>query len=200
MPPVSPLVKPNPFLRPRMVWAGVNADLNMMSRKTLNTWREKHNMPPVRDQWQHAPLHADNYLMYSPSLGEVDRNWKYCWHIGGYCFNDIMPYDEIALKDFLYFINKDKRPALFFTLGSINGILHDRLAECIFDICRKCCYKLVVGCGWWKVGKNLVSSDNLFLLDKVIPHRLILPHCDAVIHHGEAAQHTAPAAPGNRKS
>jgi len=77
MPPVSPLVKPNPFLRPRMVWAGVNAGLNMMSRKTLNTWREKHNMPPVRDQWQHAPLHADNYLMYSPSLGEVDRNWKY---------------------------------------------------------------------------------------------------------------------------
>jgi len=95
-----------------------------------------------------------------------------------------MPYNEIALKDFLYFINKDKRPALFFTLGSINGILHDRLAEWIFDICRKRCYKLVVGCGWWKVGKNLVSSDDLFLLDKVIPHRLILPHCDAVIHHG----------------
>jgi len=184
MPPVTPLVKQGLLLRPWMVWRGIAAGMNMMSKKPLNKWRVEHNLKPIPDHSKHAPAQAHNYLMFSPSLGEVDKDWKWRWSIGGYCFNDVMPYDDLALKDFLYFVQKDSRPTLFFTLGSINGIFHERLAGWVYEICRKYDYKLVIGCGWWKVGHNLQASDDLYLLDKVIPHRLILPHCDAIIHHG----------------
>jgi UDP:flavonoid glycosyltransferase YjiC (YdhE family) len=43
---------------------------------------------------------------------------------------------------------------------------------------------LVVGCGWWKVGTQLHNQDSLFLLDSAVPHYLIFPHCDGIIHHG----------------
>jgi UDP:flavonoid glycosyltransferase YjiC (YdhE family) len=130
------------------------------------------------------PSHAENFLMYSPTLGQVDMEWKWRWHIGGYCFNDDFPYEEAALQSFMDFVNKDDRKTLFFTLGSCNERKRDRVAEFLEEICLTNNYKLVIGCGWWKVGMRLDKRENLFLLDKAVPHRLIFPHCDAVIHHG----------------
>jgi len=184
MPPVLPVVTPGLLTPPALLWGVVNGGVNLMARKPLNAWRAAHGLAPIADQAEHAPSHGDNYLMYSPALGEVDPAWRYPWHIGGYCFNDVMPYDDALLFKFLSFVQRDKRPALFFTLGSINGPLHDRLAAWLLDICGRRGYKLVVGCGWWKVGRRLGSREDLFLLDGVIPHRLVLPHCRAVIHHG----------------
>jgi UDP:flavonoid glycosyltransferase YjiC (YdhE family) len=58
------------------------------------------------------------------------------------------------------------------------------MAQWMYEICGKYGYKLIIGCGWWKVGSHLHSGENLFLLDRAIPHNLIFPHCDAIIHHG----------------
>jgi molybdenum cofactor biosynthesis enzyme MoaA len=46
-------------------------------------------------------------------LGNTDPDWKYTWGIGGYCFNDSFPYDGNPHKQFLDFVKKDRRPALF---------------------------------------------------------------------------------------
>jgi UDP:flavonoid glycosyltransferase YjiC (YdhE family) len=122
--------------------------------------------------------------MCSQYLGEIDPGWKYSWTAGGYCFNDGFPYNEIALHNFLEFVKKDGRPLLFFTLGSCNDNERDGFCAKLNNICCKEGYKLVVGCGWWKTGTHLENRDGLFLLDTAIPHALIFPHCDAIIHHG----------------
>jgi UDP:flavonoid glycosyltransferase YjiC (YdhE family) len=187
-PPVFPLPKPHPVLRPPLLWGALNMGLNLMVLKPLNQGRKQLGMPPIKDQARHAPENADNFLIYSRYLGNTDPCWdqKYRWGIGGYCFNDDFPYDRKYQEEFAAFTKKDSRPTLFFTLGSCNSSERDRFAEQLFDICRQNRYKLVVGCGWWKVGTKLRGEENLFLLEKAIPHVHIFPHVDAVIHHGGA--------------
>ncbi|GHV64570.1 glycosyl hydrolase [Spirochaetia bacterium] len=178
-----------PFLNPPrtlvgLQWKILNAGLNMMVKKVLNKNRIKLNMEPIKDQGEYAPANAHNHMMFSQYLGETDRDWKYEWSIGGYCFNDIFSYNEIAYKNFMDFVKKDSRPTVFFTLGSCNTEERDTFCERLFEICCEQNYKLVVGCGWWKVGTHLHNQGNLFLLDSAIPHYLILGACDAIIHHG----------------
>jgi UDP:flavonoid glycosyltransferase YjiC (YdhE family) len=122
--------------------------------------------------------------MMSQYLGETDPDWKYPWDIGGYCFNDIFPYNEVVYRNFLEFAKKDSRPLLFFTLGSCNADERNLFCERLFAICEKRDYKLAVGCGWWETGAQLHSEERLFLMDTAIPHKLVFPHCGGIIHHG----------------
>jgi UDP:flavonoid glycosyltransferase YjiC (YdhE family) len=183
-PPVMPWPKPHPVFRPAFLWVLLNMGLNLMVRKILNRHRKELGMEAIRDQAEHAPAHSDNYCMYSRYLGTYDPQWKYQWAIGGYCFNDAFSYDRAALKKFQDFVKKDSRPTLFFTLGSCTVKARDVFAERLFDIVRRNNLKLVVGCGWWDVGAHLGKQENLHLLDTSIPHFLIFPSCDGIIHHG----------------
>jgi UDP:flavonoid glycosyltransferase YjiC (YdhE family) len=184
MPAVIPLVTPNFFVRPVMMWALINAGMNAMSKTQLNLGRRKLGMPPIKNQAEHAPTHANNLLLCSPRLAETDADWPYAWGVSGYCFNDELPYEDDLLQRFTRFIQKDDKPTVFFSLGSINGPLHKQLAEWLLSICRKHSYKLVVGSGWWRLGDNLEQKDDFFLLDGVVPHKLVMPQCAATIHHG----------------
>ena len=186
MPPVFPWTKPHPIFRPALFWGLLNAGLNFMVKKTLNKHRAALGMPLIKDQGEHAPANADNFLMYSAYLGNVDNDWKYKWKIGGYCFNDTFSYDREELENILAFIRKDQRPTVFFSLGSCYAPQRDRFAEMLFEICTEHNYKLLVACGWWNVGAHLRERDNLFRMEKPIPHWFIFPHCEAIIHHGGA--------------
>jgi UDP:flavonoid glycosyltransferase YjiC (YdhE family) len=183
-PPVSPLVRPHPLIRPALIWKFLNIGLNLMVKKGLNRNREALGMPPIRDQGEHAPASTDNYLMYSRYLGSTDGSWPYRWAIGGYCFNDAFPYDREVLDRLLGFIKKDRRPTVFFTLGSCNAAQRDRFAGLLYELCGALDYKLVLSRGWWRLGARLEDRDSLFRLEGSIPHWLVFPHCDAVIHHG----------------
>ena len=183
-PPVMPFPKPNHLFTPGFQWKALNVGLNLMVRKVLNTHRKALGMAPIADQGEHAPRHGNNFLMYSRFLGEIDPDWPYTWDIGGYCFNDRIPYNEVAYRKLMDFMGKDDRPALFFTLGSCVSKKGDRFCSWLLDFCEARDYKLVVGAGWWKLGERLRDKARLFLLNTVIPHHLIFPFCDAVIHHG----------------
>ena len=82
------------------------------------------------------------------------------------------------------FIKKEKKPVLFFTLGSCTSNDRERFCGMLARICKRKQYRLVVGSGWAKTGETLQGNEQLFLMQKPIPHHLIFPHCDAVIHHG----------------
>jgi UDP:flavonoid glycosyltransferase YjiC (YdhE family) len=185
-PPVFPWPKPHPIFKPAVLWALLNSGLNLMVKKTLNKHRKKLDMPPIKDQGEHAPANADNFLMYSKSLGDVDPDWKYKWEAGGYVFNDVFSYDRQELEKTIAFIEKDKRPVVFFSLGSCYAANRDKFAEMLFDICARHEYKLLVSAGWWNVGVHLHKSGRLFRLETPIPHRFIFPRCMAIIHHGGA--------------
>jgi UDP:flavonoid glycosyltransferase YjiC (YdhE family) len=185
-PPVFPLPKPNPIFRPAMLWYLLNRGLNLMVKKTLNKHRKALGLLPIHDQGEHAPANATNYLMYSRHLGNIDQDWKYKWEIGGYCFNDNFPYDKNILEKAVAFIQKDNKPTVFFSLGSCYSAQRGKFTSNLFDICLKHNFKLLVSAGWWNVGADLDTCDNLFRIEKPIPHYHIFPHCSAIIHHGGA--------------
>jgi UDP:flavonoid glycosyltransferase YjiC (YdhE family) len=184
-PPVFPWAKTHPIFT-TLLWALLNSGLNLMVRKTLNKNRKALGMPPIKDQADHAPANSDNVLMYSKYLGNVDNDWKYKWNISGYCIHDLLPYEKKDLEEIIGFIEKDKRPTVYFSLGSVNlnPKQRDRFSGLLFDICTENNYKLLISAGWWNVGAQLENRDNLFRMNKVIPHCLIFPHCDGIIHHG----------------
>jgi UDP:flavonoid glycosyltransferase YjiC (YdhE family) len=183
-PPVIPFPKPNPVFRPMFFWNALGLGLNYLVLKTLNANRKRLGLEPVKDQSQHAPLHADNLNLYSPTLGEVDEDWPYPWAQAAYCFNDLLPYDGEVYEKLLSFIRKDDRPSLFFTMGSITAGERERICVWLSEICEKYRWKFIVGAGWSGLGKSLHGRGDLFILDKVIPHRLFLSECQAIIHHG----------------
>jgi UDP:flavonoid glycosyltransferase YjiC (YdhE family) len=183
-PPVFPWPVANPVFKPALLWALLNGGLNFMVKKTLNRRRAALNMPPITDQAEHAPANAFNYLIYSPALGSVDPAWPYKWAIGGYIFNDDIPYDNDAYRNFINFVQKDGKKTVLFTLGSCNSKERERFAEKLFAVCAVLGYKLVIGSGWHKLGASLPRHDDLFLLDSPVPHNLVFPHCSAIIHHG----------------
>lgn len=183
-PPVMPWPKANPVFTPRFLWKMLNKGTNFMVLKTLNKNRIKLGMAPIKNFGIHAVESANNFLMYSRHVGNTDPTWTYKWDIGGYCFNDNLPYKESTYNELISFIKKDDRPTLFFTLGSCNAKNKDRICQWILQICNKHHFKLVVGSGWSKTGNNLTDEKNLFLIDKPIPHSIIFPECEAIIHHG----------------
>lgn len=182
-PPVMPIQR-NPLFTPALQWKALNFGLNLMVKKTLNAHRKQLGMPPIEDQGEHAPRHARNYLMYSRFLGETDPDWGYEWQIGGYCFNDLIHYDEVAYRKLLDFIKKDAKPTIFFTFGSCTSKKGDVFCAWLCDVCEALGYKLIIGAGWWKHGAHLQGKTHVFMLNSAIPHNLIFPQCSAIIHHG----------------
>jgi UDP:flavonoid glycosyltransferase YjiC (YdhE family) len=182
-PPISPLVNPGLFMPPALMWKLLNFATNRIAIGPVNKWRKEHGMPLIKDHNDYAYSIAHNVLMYSPLLGEVDAEWKYPWYIGGCCFNDTLPYNQVLFDKFLAFTGKDSRPTLFFTAGSIKGSVQKKFVKRLYKICEKLNYKLVIGSGWAKLGETL-QGENLFVLDSIIPHNLIFPHCTALMHHG----------------
>ncbi|GMO20095.1 MAG: glycosyltransferase [Spirochaetaceae bacterium] len=185
-PPVFPFPKPNPVIRPVLLWKSLNTGLNMVVRSTLNKNRKRLGMSLIRDQGQHAPFNAFNLNLYSPALGETDPGWPYKWAQAGYCFNDLLPYDAAVCEKLIAFIKKDERPVLFFTMGSMIGDVRERICVLLYEICEKHDWKFIVGSGWSGLGKSLHDEERLFILNQVIPHKLFLPLCSAIIHHGGA--------------
>ena len=183
-PPLFPYPKPNRLFPPKLIWRLLNLGNNFLSQKTINRNREQLGMKPLKNAGFYATEYAYNFMLYSRFLGNVDPDWKYKWAIGGYCFNDTFAYDEAVLDEILRFIHKDQRPTIFFTFGSCSSSEGERLCNALLAACRKLNYKLVVGSGWAHTGEHLTMDDQLFLMKKPIPHALIFPHCQAVLHHG----------------
>ncbi len=183
-PPVMPWPKVSPVFPPKFLWKMLNRGTNFMVRKTLNKNRQQRGMPPIKNFGEHAAGSSFNFLMYSKFLGNTDPTWTYKWDIGGYCFNDVIKYDEKVYQELMDFVRKDDRPIIFFTLGSCNAKQKDHFCERLLNICNKYQYKLIVGSGWSKTGTNLADKENVYVLNGPIPHTLIFPHCNAVIHHG----------------
>ncbi|AEF85694.1 glycosyltransferase family 1, candidate beta-glycosyltransferase [Treponema primitia ZAS-2] len=182
-PPVMPWPRPNPLIVP-LLWGGLNLGVNLLTVGIINKNRKRLGMPLFKDQGEYAPSHAENFLMFSPSLGSVDPDWKYPWHIGGYCFDDAIPYEEKKFQELKSFVQKDDKPVLFFTMGSCKTKKKELICAWLLDICHHQGYKLVIGSGWWHTGEALAGQENIFLMDCIIPHNLVFSLCDGIIHHG----------------
>jgi UDP:flavonoid glycosyltransferase YjiC (YdhE family) len=183
-PPVMPWPKVNPVFTPKFLWRMLNIGTNFMVLNTLNKNRKQCGMPPVKNFGLHAAGMSNNFLMFSRYLGNTDATWQYKWEIGGYCFNDALPYNEETYNQITAFIRKDSKPTVFFTLGSCDAKDKDRISTWLLNACTRQGYKLIIGSGWSDTGIHLQDNPNVFIVDKPIPHSLVFPVCNAIIHHG----------------
>jgi len=182
-PPIFPFPKPN-CLMVLLLWKLLEISINRLSLKRLNKHRLEHGVPKMKNYVHHAPKYSHNLLMYSEVLGTTDPDWNYSWDISGYCFNDTFKYNKTAYLELLRFIEKDERPTLFFSLGSCSTKKGKRFTDMLFAIVKKNDYKLIIGTGWAKTGSHLIDKEHLYLMREAIPHYLVFPKCNAVIHHG----------------
>jgi len=183
-PPIMPLSNTNRIITPAVMWGLLNRGTDFMVRKTINKNRTRLGMLPIKKYGVHAAGNAYNFLMHSNYLGNTDPDWKYRWKIGGYCFNNSFEYDKESYEDLINFMERDRRPSIFFTLGSCDAKKKEYFCKNLLHVCTELECKLIVGSGWSKTGSGLNNNENLFILDKAVPHSLIFPHCDAIIHHG----------------
>lgn len=183
-PPIIPLSNTNKVFTPSFMWSLLNRGTDFMVKKTLNKNRKSLGMSPIKTYGMHAAGNAYNYLMHSSYLGNTDPDWPFKWDIGGYCFNNSFNYDTSDYEKLIGFIKKDERPTIFFTFGSCDAKKKDVFCQRLYEACINSDFKLIVGSGWSKTGSHLSSNDNLYIMDKAIPHKLIFPHCSAIIHHG----------------
>jgi UDP:flavonoid glycosyltransferase YjiC (YdhE family) len=188
-PAVFPIINPPKWLT-KPSWAMLNNGLDVAMRKTINKNRVKLGLPPMKHGlMEFMAAQSDNLLLYSPSLGETDSDWKFRWHAAGYCFNDELHYEQKTVDELMNFLNKDAKPVIFYTMGSCKHKKRDVIAGWLLDICNKYGWKLVIGAGWWKTGENLLARpekerENLYILEGVVPHKMIFPYFSAIIHHG----------------
>lgn len=185
IPPATfPFPKPGKIITPALLWKFMNRMSNFMVKGTINKNRAKYGLPPIKNFGFHAGDNSYNYLMYSQYLGDTDPDWRFKWAIGGYCFNDTFTYDEAAYQEMMAFVKQDSSPILFFTLGSCNSKDGSRFCQALIRICQKHGYRLIIGSGWAKTGIEFIPNNLLFLMKHPVPHNLIFPHCEGVIHHG----------------
>ena len=183
-PPIFPYPKPHPVFTPRMIWRMLNIGNKYMTQKTINKNRKQLGLQPLKNCGYYATERAFNYLLYSRHLGSTDADWKYKWDIGGYCFNDTLHYDTEAYRKLTDFIQQEQRPVIFFTLGSCSAKESNDFCHRLINVCWQLNFRLIIGSGWSGTGKQLANEKDVFLLTHTIPHSLIFPHCDAVMHHG----------------
>lgn len=183
-PAVLPFPKPNPIITPAILWKLMNRMTNFMVKDTINKNRAKYGLAPIRNFGYHAGERSYNYLLFSQHLGNIDPDWTFKWSIGGYCFNDTFQYDEKAYEEMISFVDSAQSPIIFFTLGSCSSKDGNRFSKALVDICKKHDYRLIIDSGWAKTGITLQADKHLFLMKQPVPHNLIFPHCDGVIHHG----------------
>lgn len=185
-PAVFPFPKPHPIFQPRLLWFLMNRMSNFTARDTVNLNREKYGLPPIRNFGHNAALASDNYMIYSQYLGQTDPEWskRFRWKVGGYCFNDTFEYDEAAYQEMMSFVKAKETPVLFFTLGSCSAKDRNRFCEMLLKVCKRHDFRLIVGSGWAKTGASMQTDEHLYLMQHPVPHYLIFPHCDGVIHHG----------------
>ncbi|MCD8165118.1 MAG: glycosyltransferase [Bacteroides sp.] len=183
-PPAMPFPKPHPLFKPALLWKLLNISTNFMVKKTVNRNRIARGMAPIDNFGFHAVKNSYNFLLYSRHLGSTNPGWNCTWQIGGYCFNDDLPYQEEAYLEFIRFVEKDDRPTIFFTLGSCDDPGKERFSERLLSVVARYNYKLVVGSGWSRTGTHLQHTEHLYILTEAIPHALIFPYCTAVVHHG----------------
>jgi UDP:flavonoid glycosyltransferase YjiC (YdhE family) len=188
-PPLLPIMNPPRFIPNKAAWDIIALGLEAGMGGNINKRRKHLGMKPVKGIAEYMARQSDNLLLYSPNLGEIDTSWPFRYHAMGYCFNDDLQYSPETLETIKNFVQKDKKPTLFFTMGSIKHKKRDIVCKYLHEICKKQGWKLIIGAGWWKTGFQLLElpeneRHDLLIFEGIIPHKLIFPYFDAIIHHG----------------
>ncbi len=187
-PPLFPWPKPSRIITPNMLWYFSRTLGYWGLKKIINKNRALFGLKPltkIYDFQHYTSIYGNNALTYSSTLADADPAWDaFSWKSVGYCFNDEEYYDASLYDELMQYVKADSRPLIFFTIGSCDYAKAGEFHQMLVEATRKLKYRLIVGAGWSKQVNLYHNDEDVFVLKGYLPHSMILPHCDAIIHHG----------------
>lgn len=189
-PPLIPWQNLPVFLN-RMIWKGLGAGLDSMSKKTVNSWRVEHGLAAVKSLTPHMTsvyltLYSFSSELAPPHPGWDTETYSYC----GYCFED--DEEEHLSSDLQEFLSAGK-PPIYFGFGSVSVPDPDGLTRMVLEAAGEADCRLIIARGWTGLGDEKVLAEKpllgrpekVFVCDEV-SHSRLFPSLAGVCHHGGA--------------
>jgi sterol 3beta-glucosyltransferase len=168
-------------------WQEVRENVNRLSLEIINNFRNKLNLPLVKNVIEEVWLSKElNLLAVSSVFCKQPPDWKNFIEVCG--FLSILKEESHwtmpeNLKEFI----ESGGPPVFFTLGSM--LIFEQNPESIMKICTEAirlagCRAIVQTKSY--LIKNFEHLPDVYMIDYNIPHSQIFPLSAAVVHHGGA--------------
>jgi sterol 3beta-glucosyltransferase len=179
-------------------WKEVETTINDTYAPYVNEFRETLGLPKINNLFRevtHSP--SLDLIGVSKVLCEEQADWKDHRYVCGYFFWDEpgnLNHHENLPSDLIEFISGENQP-IFFSLGSLTYFTPDLIKiinnaiRCASDLKRR----IIVQTTWDTIppGEILINKD-VYPLPMGVDHRVILPLCAVMIHHGgTGTTHTA---------
>jgi len=170
----------------RLIWTG--------QAPIINKYRNSIGLPSIVNGLVIIEkLRVPQTYCMSPHLAAKPTDWGPHIDVVGFWFLDLTssfnPREKVpALVDFL-----EAGPKPFYIgFGSIVVENPKKLSKLVIQAIENARspdgqpVRAIVHQGWARLGEGLETSENIFLLDKPVPHDWLFPLCSSCCHHGGA--------------
>jgi UDP:flavonoid glycosyltransferase YjiC (YdhE family) len=166
-------------------WKLVHVLSDGLLKPAINDLRKRESLPPVGsfiDVWESRLL---NLIAVSPALCRKQEDWPDYQHVCGF-FNLPEQIEEWIMPDSLTRFLESGLPPVFMTFGSMTLI--DKSAgltettRLMVDAARLAKCRAIIQSRWEDVD-DIPEHPDIYRIGRA-PHRVIFPHCSAVVHHG----------------
>lgn len=167
-----------PSLMNRASWMALNATIDVLFGRQINTTRRKLGLDPVPRMADCLASYCHTLLAISPAISPPARGWRYKHTYTGYLHD----FDSDPLEPELErFLDRGPKP-VYVGFGSINLEDPERMTRTILEAVRASGCRAVVSRGWTGLG-GCAPPEGVFFVDEV-PHARLLPRVRGIAHHG----------------
>ena len=166
-------------------WKLVHVLSDGLLKPAINDLRKRESLPPVGsfiDVWESRIL---NLIAVSPALCRKQEDWPDYQHVCGF-FNLPEQIEEWIMSDDLARFLESGPPPVFMTFGSMTlldkSVGLTETTRLMVDAARLAKCRAIIQSRWEDVD-YIPEHPDIYRIGRA-PHRLIFPHCSAVVHHG----------------
>ena len=180
MPWAIPWTDPRRPLFKRMVYAGIDGLVYLITTLPLNRIRKRQGLPPVGKEGFTSP--SLNLVPVSPAVYPPNPHWEQRHRMVGYWFAE-MPDAWQPPTDLLAFLDNGS-PPLLVSLGVMSlGDDDARESASLFvEAIQQAGVRAIVQ-GWDAGLKQLTLPPGIYAA-RALPHSWLLPRCAGIVHHG----------------
>jgi vancomycin aglycone glucosyltransferase len=161
----------------RMHWLFTDIVYNWTLRDSINKWRKKIGLAPIKNTWNFYTDYA--IVATDEELGKVDPGVKTKYIQTGYWHLEEAA-GELD-KDLVSFIEAGSKP-IYIGFGSIPDRDPEEVNRIFNELIGCKDYRFILSRSWGNMMEN-AKGENVKLVDYV-PHTKLFPKLAAVIHHG----------------
>lgn len=172
----------------RVAWDGINAGVELMTRRPINRNRTTLGLAPISGVGEHVALSGHTLFSMNTTLAPPCPSWgrKHDFSYTGYCHRSPQAKLDSDLEAFI----DDGPPPIYIGFGSVTVPNPRKFTRMVLDSIIVSGNRCVLGEGWTGLGQGAISHQVFVVGDT--PHNVLFPRMAATLHHGGAGTtHTA---------